>query len=328
MAGPSPERVPPGAIVLGIDGGGTRCTAVLATAPQRRAGDATLSILGRGEGGPANPRVAGFDVAQANLAAAIAAARAAAGIGTSRLAAACLGLAGVGRAEERDRMTAWAREASGAEHVAVVTDAEILFAAGTLPTWGIVLIAGTGSLALGRPQDGATDRCGGWGPVLGDEGSGHWIALAGLRAAARMADGRGPATSLLTTLQQRLGATSPADLVTRVHDPASGRDRIAALATDVVNAAEAGDGVAARIVAGAVEELATLVATLARRLGLAAGSYPLRLAGGLLRHGPTVRDALLARLAAGDRAPGEVFVVDDPAAAAARMAWDETIGRE
>jgi N-acetylglucosamine kinase-like BadF-type ATPase len=312
--------------VLGIDGGGTRCTAVIAAAPESRAGDASLSILGRGVAGPANPRVAGFDAAQANLAAAVAAARTAAGIGTARLAAACLGLAGVGRAEERDRMAAWARETLAADHVAVMTDAEILFAAGTPPAWGIVLIAGTGSLALGRTQDGATDRCGGWGPLLGDEGSGYSIALAGLRAAARMADGRGPATALLATLQQRLGAAAPADLVARVHDPASSRDRIAALATDVV-AAAAGDGVAEQIVAGAADELAHLVTTLAHRLGLAAGTYPLRLAGGLLCQAPTMRDRLLAGLGSAGASPGHVFVVEDPAAAAARMAWNETAGR-
>jgi N-acetylglucosamine kinase-like BadF-type ATPase len=326
MAGPAPDQAQPRMLVLGIDGGGTRCTAVIATVPESRAADAPLSILGRGFGGPANPRVAGFDAAQANLAAAVAAARTAAGIGTARLAAACLGLAGVGRAEERDRMAAWARETLAADHVAVMTDAEILFAAGTLPAWGIVLIAGTGSLALGRTQDGATDRCGGWGPLLGDEGSGYSIALAGLRAAARMADGRGPATALLATLQQRLGAAAPADLVARVHDPASSRDRIAALATDVV-AAAAGDGVAEQIVAGAADELAHLVTTLAHRLGLAAGTYPLRLAGGLLCQAPTMRDRLLAGLGSAGASPGHVFVVEDPAAAAARMAWNETAGR-
>jgi N-acetylmuramic acid 6-phosphate etherase len=327
MAGPSPDPAQPGMLVLGIDGGGTRCTAVIATVPESRAGDTSLSILGRGVAGPANPRVAGFDAAQANLTSAVAAARTAAGIGGTRLAAACLGLAGVGRAEERDRMTAWARETLSADHVAVITDAEILFAAGTLPAWGIVLIAGTGSLALGRAERGATERCGGWGPLLGDEGSGYSIALAGLRAAARMADGRGPATALSAALQQRLGAVSPADLVARVHDPASSRDRIAALATDVVAAATAGDGVAEQIVAGAAGELAHLVATLATRLGLAAGAYPLRLAGGLLCQAPTMRDALLAGLASAGAAPGNVFVVDDPAAAAARMACDEVVAR-
>lgn len=321
MAGPAPDHAQPGTLVLGIDGGGTRCTAVIATAPEGRAGDASLSILGRGVAGPANPRVAGFDAAQANLTAAIAAARTAAGVGTGRLAAACLGLAGVGRAEERDRMTAWARDTLAADHVAVVTDAEILFAAGTLPAWGIVLIAGTGSLALGRAERGATERCGGWGPLLGDEGSGYSIALAGLRAAARMADGRGPATALLAAFQQRLGAAAPADLVSRVHDPAASRDRIAALATDVVAAAATGDGVAEQIVAGAADELAHLVATLAQRLGLTAGGYPLRLAGGLLCQAPTMRDRLLAGLASFGASPGDVFVVEDPAAAAARMAW-------
>lgn len=321
MAGPAPDRRGPTALVLGVDGGGTRCTAVVAAGPGASEPHAPLTILGRGAAGPANPRVAGFAAAQANLAAAIAGAREAAGIGAVRLAAARLGLAGVGRAEERTRMMAWAAEAVDADDVAVVTDAEILFAAGTQPAWGLVLIAGTGSLALGRTDTGAVERCGGWGPLLGDEGSGYWIALAGLRAAARMADGRGPATALLATFQRRLGAAAPGDLASRVHDAAWGRDRIAALAADVVLAATAGDGVAQRIVAEAVEELAALVATLVRRLGLAAGGYPLRLAGGLLCHAPALRGPLLERLAAAGVAPAETLVVDDPAAAAVRMAW-------
>jgi len=318
--GAAPPPPPPGAFVLGVDGGGSRCEAVIAATTGDRGGTASTAILGRGTAGPANPRVAGFDVAQASLAAAIAAAREAAGIGNTPFAAACLGLAGVGRDADRIRMTGWARAAVHADTIAVVTDADILFAGGTLPAWGVVLIAGTGSLAVGRSVDGTTDRCGGWGPLLGDEGSGYWIAVAGLRAAARMADGRGPATTLLATLQRRLAATAPSDLVARLHDPAWGRDRIATLAGDVVDAASAGDSEAQRIIASAASELARAVVTAARHLGFTATSYPLRMAGGLLCRSPLLCDAVHARLVDDGMAPAAVEIVNDPAAAAAAMA--------
>jgi len=313
-----------GVLVLGIDGGGSKCAVVLARLTAAGAGG--MHIVGRGRGGPANPRVAGHDVARASITAAIEAAFADAGLELQPVAAACLGLAGVGLPEDRDAVLAWATQAGLADTVLVVPDGLLPFADGVAEPWGVVLIAGTGSLALALPRGDtlsaatAADRCGGWGPLLGDEGSGHTIGLAALKAAMRAADGRGPDTILHAALLKRFGAARAADLVGCIHAPGVGRREIADAAREVLAAADVGDAVAAAILTRAATELATHVRTLAERNSLTSGVYPLRLTGGLLAGSATLRRLVVESLVASGHEPGGVLVVSDPAAAAARFA--------
>jgi N-acetylglucosamine kinase-like BadF-type ATPase len=313
-----------GALVLGIDGGGSKCAVVLARLTAAGAGG--MQIVGRGRGGPANPRVAGHDVARASITTAIEAAFADAGLELRPVAAACLGLAGVGLPEDRDAVIAWATQARLADTVLVVPDGLLPFADGVAEPWGVVLIAGTGSLALALPRGNtlsaatAADRCGGWGPLLGDEGSGHTIGLAALKAAMRAADGRGPDTILHAALLKRFGAARAADLVGCIHAPGVGRREIADAAREVLAAADVGDAVAAAILTGAATELATHVRTLAERNSLTSGVYPLRLTGGLLAGSATLRRLVVESLVASGHEPGSVTVVSDPAAAASRFA--------
>jgi N-acetylglucosamine kinase-like BadF-type ATPase len=319
-----------GALVLGIDGGGSKCAVVLARLTAAGAGG--MQIVGRGRGGPANPRVAGHDVARASITTAIEAAFADAGLELRPVAAACLGLAGVGLPEDRDAVIAWATQARLADTVLVVPDGLLPFADGVAEPWGVVLIAGTGSLALALPRGDtlsaatAADRCGGWGPLLGDEGSGHTIGLAALKAAMRAADGRGPDTILHAALLKRFGAARAADLVGCIHAPGVGRREIADAAREVLAAADVGDAVAAAILTGAATELATHVRTLAERNSLTSGVYPLRLTGGLLAGSATLRRLVVESLVASGHEPGSVIVVSDPAAAAARFAATVAVG--
>jgi N-acetylglucosamine kinase-like BadF-type ATPase len=317
---PGPESA---ALVLGIDGGGSRCAAVLArvVAPEN-----IPEILGRGRGGPANPRVAGHEMARASITAAISGAFADAGLECRPVTAVCLGLAGVGRSDDRDAVLAWATQSRLAARVHVVTDGVVAFADRAADPWGIVLISGTGSLALARARDAGlaaeavTDRAGGWGPLLGDEGSGHAIGLAALKAATRMADGRGPDTILLAAVMRRFQAATPADLVGRLHAPGVGRREIAAVSREVMAAADMGDPVAAAIAAAAAADLADHVRTLAERNLFPTGVYPLRLAGGLLTGSAAFRGRVVEAIVATGHEPGAVTVVADPAAAAARFA--------
>lgn len=313
-AAPEPVRPEAADLVVGVDGGGSRCTAVLA----RATSGGGLVELGRGHGGAANVLSSGPEAAGASVLAALDEAFARAGIPRRRAAAACLGLAGVGRPAERGQAEAWAADTAVAERVVVVTDAELVLAGE--PPWGVALIAGTGSLAIGRAPSGATARSGGWGPLLGDEGSGYAVAVSALRAVARMADGRGPPTDLEGRVTRRFGAADAAGLVTILGRAGSPRREIAAAAADVVAAADAGDAVAAAILATAGEELASQVAVVARRLGLPAGGYPLRIAGGLAVHAPGLRAKIVSALEAAGCPPGEVTLVADPALAAARLA--------
>jgi len=307
-------------LVIGIDGGGTKTVAWLAPLVD----DGTDRVLGRGLAGPGNPRAAGFEAAQANITAAIEAAFTDAGIPRTPVAAACFGLAGAGRPDEQEPLAAWAGRQGIAGKIHVCGDAEPILAAASPDNWGIALIAGTGSFAWGRNQAGETARCGGWGYLLGDEGSGYAIALAGLRAAMRAADGRGPQTDLLPRLLSRVGTQSPADMIVKVYSAEMTRDKLAALSEIVFDLATT-DEAAGKIVVTAVEDLAELVGTLAGQLRLSAGGYTLAMAGGALLHQLNYSDrvltALSLRLARQQmKWPGRVATVEEPVRGAVALA--------
>src|SRR5439155_21475116 len=213
-------------VIVGVDGGGTKTVAWLA--PMNDPSNAV--VLGRGQAGPGNPRAAGFEVALANIGAAIDAAFTDAKLPRTVAVAACFGLAGAGREIEQQRIVALATEQKIARAIRVTGDAEPILAAASSDNSGVALICGTGSMAWGRNAAGKTARCGGWGFLIGDEGSAYWIARAGLTAAVRGADGRGEMTALLPRFQKELQAAAPQDLVDRVYSPQMTRERIASLA--------------------------------------------------------------------------------------------------
>jgi N-acetylmuramic acid 6-phosphate etherase len=311
-AGSDSNRAASG-LVLGIDGGGSRCTAVLAE-PRAQG----LRELGRGHGGPANAVAIGFDAAAANVAAAIAAAFVSAGRPESSVAAACLGFAGAGRADIRERWEAWARRRDLAGRIEVVPDGVPAFGTAGTPAWGLVAVSGTGSIVWGRGQQGPLERCGGRGGLIGDEGSGYAIAVAALRSALRATDGWGPATGLTAVALARFAVSEPNDLPAAV--AAAERRTIAAFAPEVIALAEAGDAEAYRILAEAAADLGRQSLAVARRLGFAGGEYPLRLTGGLLCHSALLRDSLVEWLTAAHLPPASVTLVSDLALAAASAA--------
>jgi N-acetylglucosamine kinase-like BadF-type ATPase len=213
-------------------------------------------------------------------------------------------------------MSAWAIERGLAASVNVTTDADLVL--GTENAC-IALIAGTGSLCLGRNEAGETARSGGWGYLLGDEGSGYAIALAALRSAVRAADGRGPETDLLAALMQMLGVKSPAELIAKVYHAEMTRDQLSRLAA-VVFEYRTTDDVARTIVAAAARDLADIVATVAKRLRLSRGSYTLAVAGGLLLNEPNYVDAVLFELTFQAAEPGRRVIVSEPVLGAVALA--------
>ena len=307
--------MPAAPLVIGVDGGGTKTVAWLAPLD----GGGVGTFLGRGRAGPGNPRAAGFEAALANIELAIAAAFADAGLPQTTAAAACFGLAGAGRKTEQERIAAWALQEQLAHQVRVTGDAEPILAAASPENWGIALIIGTGSLAWGRNQAGETARCGGWGYLLGDNGSAYAIALAGLQSAMRAADGRGPATSLLSHFQQELQAATPPDLIDRVYGPEMTRERLANLAQIVFQAADS-DAVARSIISRAAEELTEIVAVLRSRLGFAAGQYALAIAGSVGLHQPAFVAMILDNLKRAGAEPESVATVAEPVVGAVALA--------
>lgn len=295
-------------LAIGVDGGGSRCTAVLG-----RGADGGFHELGRGHGGPANAVVHGFAAAAASVAAAVDAAFEAAGLSRRPAAAACLGLAGAGTPQMAERWSGWARDRGLAERIEVLPDGLPAMP----PAGGLLVIAGTGSIVWGRRTDGGLERCGGRGGLVGDEGSGAAIAVAGLRAALHMADGWGPDTALLARALDRFAVQTAADLPATL---AADRGQVAAFAEDVAAAAAAGDEVAERILGTAAADLGRQAIAVGRRIGVRAGAYPLHLAGGVLCNLSAVREGVLAALAVAELPPDVVATVPDLALAAARVA--------
>ncbi|HUT93125.1 MAG TPA: BadF/BadG/BcrA/BcrD ATPase family protein [Thermoguttaceae bacterium] len=303
-------------LVLGIDGGATKTVAWLAL----RSGEGEPSIVGRGTAGPANPQAIGFDEALQNLDQAIAAAFEDAGVNPGTLAAAVLALAGWDREQNRQVLRRWADQRRLASRLRMVHDALPVLVAGSPEGWGVALISGTGSFAFGQTPDGRSTRAGGWGYLFGDEGSGYAIALAGLRAAAKSADGRAPATQLVDALLRRLDLRESPELIPAVYRFAEDRARIASLADVVTQAADQGDAQARAILDEATGELADMVAAVARRLGFSGGTFPLALTGGVLLGSERLRRALEAHLNSLGRGPASVACVREPVAGAVRLA--------
>jgi len=309
--------------VLGIDGGGTKTVAWLA----RRFPPAEQSALGRGSAGASNPQAVGFAKAIENLNRAIAAAFADARVKSGPVAAAVLALAGSDRPENRRVLTRWAEDHRLADRFCVVSDALPVLIAGSPDGWGVALIAGTGSFAFGQSRHGRSSRAGGWGFLFGDEGSSYAVALAGLRAAAKSADGRAPATGLLDALLDRLGLQEPQDLVTSVYRIAADRAAVASLGGVVTSTAAQGDPTAQRILDEAASELAAMVAAVARKLDLAGGPFPLAVAGGLLLGSRNLQDGLEAQIASMGLRPDPIAGVIDPVLGAVKLAQAEADNR-
>jgi N-acetylglucosamine kinase-like BadF-type ATPase len=312
-------------LLLGVDGGGTTTQALVT--------DLQGQVLGRGVGPGSNHHRVGFDQLRRSVAAAVEEAlRPLAGPPTragepawqrAPLAAACFGLAGVDTPEDEERVSSWARAEAIAPLLRVVNDSELVLAAGTPEGWGIALISGTGSVCLGRAPDGRTVRVGGWGYLLGDEGSGYQVALRALRLASQTADGRADAQALLEAVLGHWSLDRPSALIAHVHAPTTSQAEIARLAVVVLQLAERGDAAARAIVDEAARELARHVDAAARRLDLAAP--PLALAGGLMT--ASLRHAVHAAL--GTEVSAVAHVADPPRGAAvlARRLLQDSPGR-
>lgn len=278
--------------VLGIDGGGTSTIAWL--------GQGRGNVVGRGVAGPSNVKAVGTEAARAAIDAAIGRAFADASLERRPVLAACMGLAGFGRVEDQELLRTWSQESSWAERLLPVTDGDLVLAAGTPAGHGIAVIAGTGSIAVGRKPGGATARAGGWGYLVGDEGSGYRVVLNALTLVMRRADGREPLDGAVSHLTRRLldalNVDEPSCIVPLIYDPGFTRTRISALAPAVVMAAEEEPMLARRLLEPAGRELSELVLAVCRQLDWDDPTLPLALAGGFLLAAPPVRRSLVDHL--------------------------------
>lgn len=286
----------PTPLVLGLDGGSTKtaCVAIALETPLT-SDAASLPVLGRSQSGASNWNSVGPETARRNLEQALTDAAHAAGGSLADVVAVCVGMSGVDRLEDRARAQAWLDALLPGRTIVLDNDAVVALACGTGgDRYGVVIISGTGMIALGFNRAGARVRAGGWGALLGDGGSGYAIGTAVLAAATWAADERGPATLLLPTVLVTLGLERPEALVRWAYDRVEWQ-RFAELAPLALACAAQGDAVAQAILERAVDDLGIAVETVARRLAFTA-TFPLVTAGGVLRPGP-IQSALAQRFA-------------------------------
>ena len=276
------------AIYLGIDGGGSKTSCLI--------GDET-SVLGTGTGAASNVVRVGEAQARESLASAIRQACTVANLNPSEISSVCVGLAGAARSEVSELVTLIVSELVPGK-VKVVGDNVIALEAAFGGGPGVIVIAGTGSIAYGRNREGQTARAGGWGFAISDEGSGHWIGRTAVAAAIGAWD-EDPDQDLrliemmmkswrLQTIEQLVpaaNATPPPDF--------------AALFPAVLSLADSGDRIARDVLTQAGNQLANLAGILLRRLFPGSGAVPVAMSGGVFGSSVLVRQVFYNGLHSG-----------------------------
>lgn len=270
-------------IFLGIDGGGSQTTCAI--------GDET-SLLGSGSGAGSNVVRVGEAQARKSIASAVHQACAGAKVTPKQIKRTCIGVAGGARPETTEMIRRIISELVSGE-IEVVGDMVIAMEAASGSGPGVVVIAGTGSIAYGRNAEGQTARAGGWGFAISDEGSGHWIGRAAATAAMRAFD-EGQSNGLLESLMKAWGVSTREQmiLVSNTSPPPD----FAGLFPAVLAAVDAGDPRAHDILARAGVELATLAKIVISRLFADADRAPVAMSGGVFRNSALIRQVFYNRL--------------------------------
>ena len=287
-----PHRATRNRYFLGIDGGGTKTHAVIT--------DSECRTVGEGYGGAANPLRIGLEDAVLHVEQAVADACAQAGIEIGDIDAACAAIAGINHPIHYHTMKDALDEALSVGGLELVTDARAALEGALDGKPGVVVIAGTGSIAIGVNAHGQQARSGGFGPTLSDEGSGYYIAQRALQAVVSSFDGRSPRTTLAERICQRLGVSDPSDLPGVIYNSDSEPVDIAPLAELVDEAAREGDDVARQILTAAGRELGRLATSVIDKLELHSSVFRVACVGSVFRSGALVLEPLreaVARIA-------------------------------
>jgi glucosamine kinase len=258
--------------LLGIDGGATKTLAGVL--------DLERMELHLGHGGPSNQDSVGAQAAAQALLGAADEAIAGAGIESERLDGAVLAVAGV----DTEAIVREVAAARGDSWI-VVNDVVGAWATATGAGPGVAVISGTGSNVFGVGNDGSSWRSGGWGHVLGDQGSGYWLGIESIKAALRDRDGSGPASALSDAAPSHFGVASVEALAALVYSKPLRKSEIAAFAVQTAKLAEQGDEVARALFQRGARELGAQAAAVIHETGLQ-GSFPVGLIGSAHKAGP------------------------------------------
>jgi N-acetylglucosamine kinase-like BadF-type ATPase len=275
-------------LYFGIDGGGTHSRLALVN----RQGE----ILVRVTGGSTNIYSVSPEQVFANITGLLDRGLQEASLDRGDLAGGCIGSAGLGRAGEQRLFREFFDSLLGPDFpLTLCGDGEILLCGGLEGLEGYCLIAGTGSLALGRAKDGRLVRAGGLGYLLGDEGAAAWIGRTAIARTLRSVEGRDIPTAMLPRLLAACKREAATDLIAYVHRDA-GKAEVAALAPAVTRAAQEGDPLALDILHTGATELALLVRSVIQQSPWIQNRV-LVLAGGVMEHDPLVSEKLKELLA-------------------------------
>ena len=274
--------------VVGLDGGGTKTEAVLV--------DPSGTLLSTKTGGPSNFQILGVEKAAAVILDLVQECATAAGCEPKDITAVVAGLTGAGRESDKSRMLAGLRDEMKKRGLAfdrliVESDARIALEGAFRGKAGIILIGGTGSIAFGKAHDGTIFRVGGWGRILGDEGSGYAIGREGLNAVTKQLDGRIRSTILTKLLAQKFKLETQEQIISAVYKE---QFDVASVAPLVIQAATEHDIECERILNKATFELTEHVRALLLKIegaarGRARQKIPLAFIGGLLSSDTVLR---------------------------------------
>lgn len=278
---------------LGIDGGGTNCRAALA--------DDAGAVRGEGLAEAANFLRVGLERAVNHVKQALNGACQQAGIAPTAITAACVGLAGVSHPDHHRQMLTALQEALPISAITLETDARVALAGATGNRAGVVIIAGTGSIACGINARSRFARAGGWGPVMGDEGSGSYIGRRALEAVVMAYDYRGAPTTMMEPVLRHFGVTSAPELATVIYDSSPQEKgevpaRIAQLSRIAVRAAQEGDQVALKILQDAADELAKAAIAVIEQLRMEDEVFQVAYVGGVFEAGELILAPLRAEI--------------------------------
>ncbi len=272
-------------LYLGVDGGGTKTHAVLINNKKE--------IVCEGLSGPSNPLRVGVEDAVSNIKKSVINACDKAFVNPTDIVSATLGLAGVRRADIRERVRQSFIDSLRIKNVEVLTDAEIALFGITLGKAGLVIISGTGSICLGKDEKGNSAVAGGWGPIAGDEGGGISIAKQALRAIAKASDGRGKPTILSYVGAEYFRASTPDDLIVAIYSPQMDNKIIAGFAKYVVETANKGDEIAIEILSVAGYELGLAALAVIKKLNISQAKIPIGTVGSIFKAGEILTNPLL-----------------------------------
>lgn len=301
-------------LYLGVDGGGTKTQVVLI--------DENKQLAGEGKAGASNPLRVGIETAVHNIFTAVDAACDTGNLNRSDIVSATLGLAGVRRADLRQRVYERFLKNLHIKPVEVFTDAEIALYGATLGKAGLAVIAGTGSVCIGQNDKGEKASAGGWGPLAGDEGGGAGISRRALQAIAKASDGRGKQTRLSAAALDYFRAGKMDDLSVAIYAPQVDNAKIAGFARFVIETAQDGDKVASEVLAEAGRELGLAATAVIKKLNLQRKKFPIAQVGGIFRAADLLTKPFLDTV---HLVAPKAFLANpvlSPAVAAARMAFE------